>query len=137
MENFKKHVTWVGPWACDTVMWCWSAATLFWQLSIDHSMNVSYQVKHRLQAPTPARKIHISHWSPYGADGQAHVRSRYYTKISRMDRLPDFLRHGALLALSSRAWSFAINVSQANKKPTLGEGFVRNRYLVPSHARGL
>ena len=64
-------------------------------------MNVSYQVKHRLQAPTPARKIDISHWFPCGADGQQHVR--YYTKISRMDRLPDFLRHGALLSRSLRA----------------------------------
>ena len=89
------------------------------QLSIDHSMNVSYQVKHRLQAPTPARKIHISHWFPYGADGQAHVRSRYYTKISRMDRLPDFLRHRALLALSSRARGASLSMfpKQTRNRP--------------------
>ena len=119
VENFEKHVTWVGPWACDTVMWRWSAATLFWQLSIDHSMNVYYQVKHRLQAPTPARKIDISHWFPCGADGQAHVRWRDYTIISRMDRLPDFLRHGAPLALASRARGASLSMfpKQTRNRP--------------------
>lgn len=46
--------------------------TLFWQLSIDHNMDVYNQVKHRLQAPTLARKFHISHWFPYGEEGQAY-----------------------------------------------------------------
>ena len=31
-------------------------------------MNVYYQVKHRLQTPTLARKFDISHWFPCGAD---------------------------------------------------------------------
>ena len=36
-------------------MWHWSADTLFWQLSIDHNMDVHYQVKHRLYMPwTPS-----------------------------------------------------------------------------------
>ena len=80
-------------------------------------MNVSYQVKHRLQAPTPARKIDISHWFPCGADGQEHVR--YYTKISRMDRLPDFLRHEAPLALASRARGASLSMfpKQTRNRP--------------------
>ena len=35
---------WVNTWACNTVMWYWSADNLFWQLLIDHNMNVQYQV---------------------------------------------------------------------------------------------
>ena len=30
-------------WARDMVMWYWSADTLFWQLSVDHNMNVQHQ----------------------------------------------------------------------------------------------
>ena len=53
-------------------------------------MHAYYQVKHRLQASVLARKFDISHWLPSGADG--HVIS----KISRMDRLPNFqVRYGA------------------------------------------
>ena len=33
-----------GPRACDTIMWHWSADSLFWQLSIDHNMNIHYHV---------------------------------------------------------------------------------------------
>ena len=39
-------------------------------------MDVYYQVKPRLQAPTLARKFDISHWLPCGAG----VRSRDYQK---------------------------------------------------------
>ena len=35
-------------------------------------MDVYYQVKHRLQAPTLARKFDISHWLSCGANGQAY-----------------------------------------------------------------
>ena len=31
-------------WAHATVMWYWSADSLFWQLSIGHNMDVHYQV---------------------------------------------------------------------------------------------
>ena len=55
-------------------------------------MDVCYQVKHRLQASTLARKIDISHCFPCGADGRAY--GNVITKISRMDRLPNFLRYG-------------------------------------------
>ena len=34
-----------------TDMWHCSARTLFWQLSIDHNIDVHYQVKHRLHMP--------------------------------------------------------------------------------------
>ena len=39
----------------DTVIWLWSTDTLFWRLSLDHNMDVYYQVKHRLQALTLVR----------------------------------------------------------------------------------
>ena len=32
----------MGTWARDTVKWYWSADTLFWQLSIDHNVDVQY-----------------------------------------------------------------------------------------------
>ena len=31
---------WVDIWARDTARWYWSADTLFWQLSIDHNIDV-------------------------------------------------------------------------------------------------
>ena len=49
VDNFKKHITSVSctlqsmTQSCDT-----SQQTLFKQLSIDHSIDVHYQVKHRL-----------------------------------------------------------------------------------------
>ena len=55
---------WVGTWARDTVRWHWSADTLFWQLSIDRNIDVYYQVKRWLQAPTLAREFDLSHWLP-------------------------------------------------------------------------
>lgn len=59
-------------------------------------MHVYYQVKHTLQAPTLARKFHISNWFPYGEEGQAY--SHVITmKTSQMGRLPNFLRYGAPL----------------------------------------
>ena len=30
-------------WARDMVTWYWSADTLFWQVSVDHNMDVQYQ----------------------------------------------------------------------------------------------
>ena len=43
-DNFKKKNVrpgWVDTWARDTVRWYWSADTLFWQLSIDHNIDLS------------------------------------------------------------------------------------------------
>ena len=51
-------------------------------------MDVNYQVKHRLQAPTLARKFDISHWLSCGANGQAY--GLVITKLSRVDRLSNF-----------------------------------------------
>ena len=49
---------------------------------MDHNMVVYYQVKHRLQAPTLARKFDISHWFPRGEDGRTSVGSRGYQNFS-------------------------------------------------------
>ena len=41
----SKKITsprWVDTWARDMVMWYWSVTILFWQLSIDHIVNVQY-----------------------------------------------------------------------------------------------
>ena len=47
---------WVDTWARDMVMWYWSVAILFWQLSIDHFVNVQYTrcglAKTRLRHPS-------------------------------------------------------------------------------------
>ena len=40
-DNFKNTRTrWVDTWARGTVWWYWSADTLFWQLSVDHNIDV-------------------------------------------------------------------------------------------------
>ena len=75
---------WVGIWARDAVKWHWSADTQFWHLSIDHNNDVYYQVKHRLQPPTPARIFDISQWFACGADEWVDGRT--------VTRLPKFLR---------------------------------------------
>ena len=59
-------------------------------------MYVYYQVKHRLQVPTLGRKFDITHWFSCGADGLAY--RHLIIKISRVDRLPNFLRYVASLA---------------------------------------
>lgn len=38
------HLNVLNAWARDTVIWHWSANTLFWRLSIGHDMDVQYQV---------------------------------------------------------------------------------------------
>ena len=57
-------------------------------------MNVYYQVKHRLQTPTLARKFDISHWFPVVQTAGQLVM---IANICWMDRLPNFLRYGAPL----------------------------------------
>ena len=42
---------------------------------MDHSMDVYYQVKNKLQAPTLARKFDISHWFPRSEDGRTSGRA--------------------------------------------------------------
>ena len=62
-------------------------------------MYVYYQVKHRLQVPTLGRKFDITHWFSCGADGLAY--RHVIIKISRVDRLPNFVRYVASLALGA------------------------------------
>ena len=66
-------------------------------------MDVYYHVKNRLRAPILARKLDISHFGlpVVRTDGWMGVRlvGRVIDNISRIDRLPDFLRYG----LRSRA----------------------------------
>ena len=59
-------------------------------------MYVYYEVKYRLQAPTLGRKFDTTHWFSCGADGLAY--GHMSTKISRVDRLPNFPRYLASLA---------------------------------------
>ena len=44
VDSFQKNTSrrWVDTWARDMVMWYWTVATLFWQLPIDHFVNVQY-----------------------------------------------------------------------------------------------
>ena len=72
----------VGNWARDTVRWYWTADTLFWQLSIDHNIDVQYECNISLLA----RKCEIQHWLPCGAQGRA-VYSHVITKFSGMGRI--------------------------------------------------
>ena len=84
---------------------------LFWQLSIDHNIDVEYVQYQFSCAPKLARKCEIEHCFPCGADGRAgsgRVRSRDYQIFC--DRWVDLLSYGALLARASRTWSSAIMV---------------------------
>ena len=81
---------WVNTWARGTVRWYWSAGALFWQLSIDHNIDVQLVFP---WAPKLARKCESRHWFPCGADGRSY--GHVITKFSRMGRLPHFLTYGA------------------------------------------
>ena len=62
--------------ARDMVRWYWSANTLFWQLSIDHNIDVQSVFS---WARKQAIKCETKHWLPCGADRQSlGVRSRDY-----------------------------------------------------------
>ena len=64
-------------WARDAAGWYLSADTLFWQLSIDHSIDVQSVFS---WAPKVARKCESKHWCACSADGlkAVSVRSRDY-----------------------------------------------------------
>ena len=55
--------TWIG----NKGMWHWSADTLVWQLSIDHNMDVKYQVNHRLFLPWNSKLVT---WRTERTDGR-------------------------------------------------------------------
>ena len=96
---------WVNTWARGTVRWYWSAGALFWQLSIDHNIDVQLVFP---WAPKLARKCESRHWFPCGADGWSY--GHVITKFSLMGRLPHFLTYGAppTRARFARGWSSAI-----------------------------
>ena len=93
MDNFKKSTRprWVDTWARGTVRWYWSADILFWQLSIDHNIDVQLVFS---WAPKLARKCESKHWFPCCADGRS-AYGHVITKFSPMGRLPHFLSYGA------------------------------------------
>ena len=80
----------MNSWARGTVRWYWSAGTLFWQLSVDHNIDVQLVFP---WAPKLARKCESRHWFSCGADGRSY--GHVITKFSRMGRLPHFLTYGA------------------------------------------
>ena len=87
-DNFKNtRPGWVDTWARDKVRWYWSADALFWQLSIDHNIDVQSDFS---WAPKVARKCESKHWYAFGADGRAAGGRAVYgdviTKFSGMGR---------------------------------------------------
>ena len=101
-DDFKNTwPRWVDTSARDTVKWYWSADTLFWQMSIDHNIDVQYACIYQFSC---ASKLAISvqdlmwhltsacMWWVYGRSFVHYV----ITKFSRMDSLPNFFTHGAL-----------------------------------------
>ena len=52
--NFKKTLDLdeLLTWARDMVLWYWSADTLFWQVSVDHNVDVQYQRSTQLSLST-------------------------------------------------------------------------------------
>ena len=83
---------WVDTWARNTVRWYWSADTLFWQLSIDHNIDVQSVFS---WAPKLARKCESSkHWFPCGEGGRSVVRCTV-TWLPNFLGWIDFLSYGA------------------------------------------
>ena len=95
---------WVDTWARGTVMWYWSADTLFWQLSIDH--NIDVQLGFSWAPKLQARKCENKHWFPCGADGRSFVRCTV-TWLPNFLGWVDFLIYGAAHTRRAlhRAWS--------------------------------
>ena len=71
--NFKKTLDLdeLSTWAHDMVTWYWSADTLFWQVSVDHNINVQYQKEvHSKQ------RLHVSLLTCYLEYGRHVARLR-------------------------------------------------------------
>jgi len=83
-------------WARDMVKWYWSADTFFWQLSINHNMDVQYQ---SYTHDNCATLLFFKEWGLAYGRTSSHVT----TKIFEIDRLPNFLRYGAPLSRPRRA----------------------------------
>ena len=56
----NNRTRWVNTWARDTVRWYWSADTLFWQLSIDHNIDVQYVCN--ISFPVLPNRALVSPW---------------------------------------------------------------------------
>ena len=68
----KRNLDEFYIWARDMFMWYWSADVLFWQLSIDHEMDLEYQI-----AVMYAACVGWPVWAPYFATSSlSYVRAR-------------------------------------------------------------
>ena len=95
---------WVDTWARDTVRWYLSEDTLFWQLLIDHNIDVQSALS---WAPKVARECESKHWYACGAEGRSvgHV----ITKFSGMGRFNYPWRSASALRARSPANNFSPN----------------------------
>ena len=75
----------------DTIRWYWSADTLFWQLSIDHSIDVQSVFS---WAPKLARKCESKHWYACRADGRRSVGRCTITWLPNFQGWVDLLSYG-------------------------------------------
>ena len=108
----NTRIQWVDTWARDTVRRCWSADTLFWQLSTNQ--NSMYNI--RLQAPKLARKCEIKHWYPCGADGRKVGWSVYGHVIAKFSRIDRFSK---LWGFELSPWSNKLSAENLKKYLTL------------------
>ena len=80
---------WVDTWARDMVIWYWSVAILFWQLSIDHIVNVLKSYIKDVDLPrhawdTPPFLLIVSPTLPVQSV-DAYVRSVNHVKTKRKE----------------------------------------------------
>ena len=68
-------------------MWLWSADALFWQLSIDHNMDVYHQVNTGLGLPHQLESL-IFQIGFLVVQTEGRTYGHVITKISRMDQEP-------------------------------------------------
>ena len=96
MENLKKHVTLI--WSCDSGQRipCFDNCQLIIISMSIIKLTTGYRFPHWLECLTFYIVFPVV-WS----DGRTY--GHVITKISRMERLPNFLRYGAQLASASRA----------------------------------
>ena len=96
--NFQKthDLDELLTWAPDIVTWYWSADILFWLLSINHNMDIQYQI---WSYGNDATLLVFKVWGLQYGRTESHMT----TEIFEIDRLPDFLRYGALLACLQHA----------------------------------
>ena len=85
------------------------SGTLFWQLSIDHNIDVQLVFS---WAPKLARKCESKHWFPCGADGRSAVGRCTVTWLPNFLGWVDLLSYGAspTRGASRQEWSSAIKI---------------------------